>query len=348
MSASPFRRRNEMEGAGGMTRAATQASDTLLRVASLEKHFPIKRGFFSRTVGYVRSVDGVSFEVRRGEVLGLVGESGCGKTTLARSILRLIEPTAGEVFFDGIEVLGLGGRDLRRLRKRMQIIFQDPYGSLNPRMTIGSMIAEAIKIHKLARGPAVRDRVAELLERVGIPAAHMNRYPHEFSGGQRQRVGIARALAVGPDLIIADEPVSALDVSIQAQILNLVKELQEDLGLTLLFIAHDLGVVQYISDRIAVMYLGRIVEVAEATALYDDAKHPYTQALISAIPSLDPRRKSRRTILGGDVPSPANVPSGCPFHPRCPQAMPVCREREPALEQADRGRWVSCWLYSEA
>ena len=323
------------------------ASDTLLRVNELRKHFPIKRGFFSRTVGHVKSVDGVSFDVRRGEVLGLVGESGCGKTTLARTVLRLIEPTSGEVEFDGTEVLSLKSADMRRMRKRMQIIFQDPYGSLNPRLTVGSMIAEAIKIHKLAEGDAVRARVAELLERVGIPPQHMNRYPHEFSGGQRQRVGIARALAVGPELIVADEPVSALDVSIQAQILNLLVELRDELGLTLLFIAHDLGVVQHISDRIAVMYLGKIVEVIDADKLYEQAKHPYTQALISAIPSLDPRRKSQRIVLDGDVPSPAKVPAGCAFHPRCAQAKDVCREKSPTLEDSGEGQQVSCWLYQE-
>lgn len=332
-----------------VTRPERQSSNgLLLDVRELRTYFPIRRGFFSRVVAHVKAVDGVSFGVRRGEVLGLVGESGCGKTTLARTILRLIEPTNGEVIFDGIPVFSLGGRDLRKLRKRMQIIFQDPYGSLNPRLTVGSMIAEAIKIHKLASGGgAVRRRVADLLDRVGIPSDAMNRYPHEFSGGQRQRIGIARALAVGPELIVADEPVSALDVSIQAQILNLLRDLQLDLGLTFLFIAHDLGVVEYVSDRVAVMYLGRLVELNDSGRLYRNAKHPYTRALMSAIPSLDPARKSQRVVLGGDVPSPANVPPGCPFHPRCPEAMPICRERHPSYREVSPGHFVSCWLYED-
>jgi peptide/nickel transport system ATP-binding protein len=324
-----------------------KSNGALLSVRDLRKHFPIRKGFLSRVAGHTKAVDGVSFEVNRGEVLSLVGESGCGKTTLARTILRLIEPSGGEVFFDDVPVFSLNGKELRRLRKRLQIIFQDPYGSLNPRLTVGSMIAEAIKIHKLASGDGIRKRVAELLDRVGIPPEHMNRYPHEFSGGQRQRIGIARALAVGPELIIADEPVSALDVSIQAQILNLLKELQNDLGLTFLFIAHDLGVVEYISDRVAVMYLGKIVETADAARLYEEAKHPYTQALISAIPSLDPGRKSERIVLAGDVPSPAQVPPGCPFHPRCPHTMDVCREKPPTMREVGKGHGTSCWLYED-
>jgi oligopeptide/dipeptide ABC transporter ATP-binding protein len=319
----------------------------LLRVENLRKHFPIRRGFFSRVVGHIQAVDGVTFELYRGETLGLVGESGCGKTTMARVILRLLEATGGDVVFDDVPIFGLGKRDMRKMRKRMQIIFQDPYGSLNPRLTVGSMISEAIRIHKLARGDAVRDRVVHLLERVGIPAEYMSRYPHEFSGGQRQRVGIARALAVDPDLIIADEPVSALDVSIQAQIINLLKDLQDDLGLTFLFIAHDLGVVEYISDRVAVMYLGRIVELTDGARLYADAKHPYTQALLSAIPSLDPTRRSKRILLPGDVPSPADIPGGCAFHTRCPHAMQVCRERTPDFKEVEKGHSVSCWLYDK-
>jgi oligopeptide/dipeptide ABC transporter ATP-binding protein len=295
--------------------------------------------------GNVKAVDGVSLDVRRGEVVGLVGESGCGKTTLARTVLRLVEPTSGTVTFDGIPVFSLKGEGLRRLRRRMQIIFQDPYGSLNPRLTVGSMIAEPIKIHKIARGAEVRQRVVELLEKVGIPREHMNRYPHEFSGGQRQRIGIARSLAVGPELVVADEPVSSLDVSVQAQILNLLRDLQEEFGLTILFITHDLGVVEYLSDRVAVMYLGKIVEVADTAELYRNVKHPYTQALISAIPSLDPQVKSRRILLPGDVPSPAAVPTGCPFHPRCPKAMPHCRTDVPVLREVAPGHLVSCWLY---
>ena len=331
-----------------MSKADVRKSNgTLLSVQGLRKYFPVRRGFFSRVVGHTKAVDDVSFDVRRGEILGLVGESGCGKTTLARTILRLVEPTGGKVLFDGVSVFALNNKELRRMRKRMQIIFQDPYGSLNPRLTVGSMIGEAIKIHKLARGDGVRKRIVELLDRVGLPKDAMNRYPHEFSGGQRQRIGIARALAVSPELIIADEPVSALDVSIQAQILNLLKELKDDLGLTFLFIAHDLGVVEYIADRVAVMYLGRIVETTDSDRLYRDAKHPYTQALMRSIPSLDPSHRGRRTPLAGDVPSPANVPPGCAFHTRCPEVMAVCRTEKPPFRAIEKGHLASCWLYEE-
>jgi peptide/nickel transport system ATP-binding protein len=332
-----------------MPESTTRAprGDVLLEVKDLCKYYPIRRGILSRVVGQVRAVDGVSFDVYRGETLGLVGESGCGKTTLARAILRLTDATSGEVRFDGVDVLGLGATDMRKLRKRMQIVFQDPYGSLNPRLTVGSMIAEAIKIHKLASGDAVRDRVSELLDRVGIPAEHMNRYPHEFSGGQRQRIGIARALAVNPDLVIADEPVSALDVSIQAQIINLLKDLQDALDLTYLFIAHDLGVVEYISDRVAVMYLGRIVELAPAALLYREPRHPYTQALLSAVPSLEPGVKRNRILLPGDVPNPAAAPQGCAFHTRCPHAMDVCRTEAPPFREIASGHRTACWLYEK-
>lgn len=337
----------QTQGMTGTDGPVSTTDDVLLKVEGLKKYFPIRKGFFSRVVGQMKAVDGVSFEVRRGETLGLVGESGCGKTTLARVVLRLIDATQGDVLFENIPVFSLDSKELRKLRRRMQIIFQDPFGSLNPRLTIGNMISEAIKIHKLARGEGIRERVIELLDRVGIPAEHMNRYPHEFSGGQRQRIGIARALAVRPDLVIADEPVSALDVSIQAQIINLLKELQQDLGLTFLFIAHDLGVVEYISDRVAVMYLGKIVEITDSGQLYAHAKHPYSQALLSAIPSLDPVKKSERIILQGDVPSPSMVPPGCSFHTRCPHAMPKCREQQPDLKEIAPNHRVSCWLYDE-
>lgn len=318
--------------------------DPLLRVRNLKKHFPITRGIFSRTSGYVRAVDGVSFDLYRGETLGLVGESGCGKTTTGRSILRLIEPTSGEVSFDGQDVVGLKSAPLRALRRRMQIIFQDPYSSLNPRMTVGGMLGEALKIHKLAHGAERKRRIDELLDTVGLRPEHAQRYPHEFSGGQRQRIGIARALAVNPDFIVADEPVSALDVSIQAQIVNLLQELQDRLSLTYLFVAHDLSVVKHISDRVAVMYLGRIVEITTSDQLYTAPQHPYTQALMSAVPIPQPGRKKKRTILAGDVPSPANIPQGCPFHPRCPEREDDCTKVVPDLLKIDDGHYTACLL----
>ena len=316
----------------------------MLRVHNLKKHFPITGGVFSRVKGYVRAVDGVTFDIERGETLGLVGESGCGKTTTGRSILRLLEPTDGEVAFDGHDVLGLKVADMRALRRRMQIIFQDPYSSLNPRMTVGGMLGEALKIHRLAEGAARETRIQELLETVGLRPEYALRYPHEFSGGQRQRIGIARALAVEPDFIVADEPVSALDVSIQAQIVNLLQELQSRLSLTYLFVAHDLSIVKHISDRVAVMYLGKIVEITTSDQLYSSPQHPYTQALMSAVPIPQPSRERRRTILTGDVPSPTNIPKGCPFHPRCPEREDACTRIVPDLLRIEDGHNVACLL----
>ena len=318
------------------------AAETLLEVRDLVKHFPIKRGVLGRTVGAVKAVDGVSFTIRRGETLGLVGESGCGKTTTGRVILRLLEPTSGHALFEGRDVFALSSSEMRSLRRQMQIIFQDPYSSLNPRITVGGMLSEVLTVHKLARGAAVKDRVAELLRMVGLSPDYARRYPHEFSGGQRQRLGVARALAVNPALIIADEPVSALDVSIQAQILNLLQDLQRDLGLTYLFVAHDLSVVEHISDRVAVMYLGRIVEIADRAQLYAGPKHPYTQALLSAVPVPEVGKRRTRIVLAGDVPSPANPPTGCAFHPRCWMATDECRTRVPEERELAPGHLVRC------
>jgi peptide/nickel transport system ATP-binding protein len=324
------------------SRDTVTGTDNLLEVRNLKKYFPIRGGVFSRVVANVKAVEDVSFGIKQGEVVGLVGESGSGKTTAGRSILRLIEPTAGEIIFDGVDIVKLPKSQMREYRKEMQIIFQDPFASLNPRMTVGDIIGEALQIHRLARGKAREERVANLLERVGLSPSHMRRYPHEFSGGQRQRIGIARALAVDPKFIVADEPVSALDVSIQAQVVNLLQDLKEELGLTLLFIAHDLGVVEYISDKVVVMYLGRVMEIAPAKELYANPVHPYTEALLSAVPIPDPTVKRERIILQGDIPSPINPPSGCVFRTRCPIAIEDCAHIEPPLEAVGPEHFKAC------
>jgi oligopeptide/dipeptide ABC transporter ATP-binding protein len=330
--------------------------DDLLIVENLVKHYPVKKGLVPRTVGQVRAVDGVSFSIRRGQTLGLVGESGCGKTTTGRAILRLVEPTSGRVIFDGRDVIAMRGRELRELRRQMQIIFQDPYGSLNPRMTVGAILEEPIRVHGTqsrsdtvrpnSKGSPsrsdVRRRVGELLEVVGLSPSHASRYPHEFSGGQRQRIGIARALTVNPQFIVCDEAVSALDVSIQAQVLNLLRDLQRLFDLTYLFIAHDLAVVRHVSDRVAVMYLGEIVEEADAAELFANPLHPYTQALLASIPVAVPSRKGRHAGLQGDAPTPMNPPEGCRFHTRCPIAIDDCRREKPPLVELAPGHRVAC------
>jgi len=320
------------------------ATEPLLAVRDLVKHFPIRHGVFGRVTGQVRAVDGVSFDVAPGQTLALVGESGCGKSTTGRAVLRLIEPTSGSVIFDGQDVLALGARDLRALRRQMQIVFQDPFSSLNPRMTIGAIVREGLTIHHLAEGAAADARVRQLLEEVGLRSEYASRYPHEFSGGQRQRVGIARALSVEPRFIVCDEPVSALDVSVQAQVVNLLQDLQRERGLAYLFIAHDLSVVEHIADRVAVMYLGRIMELADVDALYTHPIMPYTQALLSAVPAPEPGVKRERILLTGDVPSPANPPSGCVFHPRCqhPAKDAACSVIVPPLEEKAPGHWAAC------
>jgi len=317
---------------------------SLVEIRDLKKYFPVGDGFFSRNKGNVKAVDGVNLTINEGETLGLVGESGCGKSTLGRTILRLIEPTSGEVIFHGKNLLALSARELREMRREMQIIFQDPYASLNPRMRVGDIVGEGLEIHKLAKGKAKRERIMELLHQVGLREDHYPRYPHEFSGGQRQRIGIARALAVNPKFIVCDEPVSSLDVSIQAQIINLLQELQEKMHLTYLFISHDLRVVEHISHRVAIMYLGKVVEIAAGETIYRDAKHPYTRALLSAVPMPETSRKKERIVLEGDVPSPVNPPSGCTFHPRCAYRQPLCSEMEPPLDFSD-GHGVSCHVF---
>jgi oligopeptide/dipeptide ABC transporter ATP-binding protein len=327
-------------------------TQNILEVKDLKMHFPINRGILQRVVGYVKAVDGVSFKLREKEVLGLVGESGCGKTTVGRTILRLYEPTSGEIYFRSksgeiIDVANITQHNMKPLRREMRMIFQDPFSSLNPRLTVKDIISEPLEIHKVARGKKAEQRVAELMTSVGLDPAYMRRYPHEFSGGQRQRIGLARTLSLNPRLIIADEPVSALDVSVQAQVLNLLQELQRNLGLTLIFVAHDLSVVEHISDRIAVMYVGKIVELADTDELLHDPKHPYTEALLSSIPPADPDIHLDRIVLEGDVPSPVDPPAGCVFHPRCQYAQPVCSQETPPLEELSPGHFVSCLFSKE-
>ena len=322
----------------------TKTESDLLVVKGLTKFFPVRSGLLQRVSGWVKAVDNVSFAVKNGETLGMVGESGCGKTTIGRSILRLIEPTSGEVSFNGNNILKMKSRELKTIRRDMQIIFQDPYASLNPRMPVGDAVMEGLNIHNIGQ-PKERWEVAiEMLKKVGLEEYHARRYPHEFSGGQRQRIGIARALALQPKFIVCDEPVSALDVSIQSQVLNILKDLQGEFGLTYLFIAHNLSVVEHISDRVAVMYLGKVVELTDRNSLYREPLHPYTKALLSAIPIPHPNVKRERTILKGDVPSPLNPPSGCRFHTRCPIAVDQCSQAEPEFKEVRPGHWVACWL----
>jgi len=323
----------------------TGMNNVLLEVKGLKKYFPIRKGFFSKLTGHVCAVDGVNFTLNQRETLGLVGESGCGKTTLGRAILRLIEPTEGEILFEGENILEKDQEKMRNLRKGMQIIFQDPYSSLNPRMTVGGLIEEGLRNHGIGTYSQRKDRIAVIMEKVGLRSEQISRYPHEFSGGQRQRIGIARALALNPKLIICDEPVSALDVSIQAQVINLLVNLQKEFGLSYLFIAHDLNVVEHISDRVAVMYLGKIVELAKDTELYTSPRHPYTEALLSAAPVPNPKIRKKRIILEGETPSPINLPKGCRFYTRCPRKMERCRETDPEFKDLGGEHWVSCHLY---
>lgn len=329
-----------------------EPNGTILEVKDLKQYFPIRRGFFQRVVGHVKAVDGVSFSLHKNEVLGLVGESGCGKTTTGRTILRLYEPTGGEVWYrrangERINIAEISQKEMKPLRQELRMIFQDPFSSLNPRLPVKDIIGEPLIIHKVARGREVEDRVAHLMHSVGLDPNYMTRYPHEFSGGQRQRIGLARTLALSPRLIIGDEPVSALDVSVQAQVLNLLQEIKEELDLTMIFIAHDLSVVEHVSDRIAVMYVGKIVEMAETEELLRNPLHPYSEALLSAIPPADPDIRVERIILEGDVPSPANPPSGCVFHPRCRYAEEICSLEEPQLEAIRPGHYASCHFAKE-
>ena len=325
----------------------SEAVKPIVETRGLSKYFPVRRGAWGRVRGWVRAVDDVSLQVWPGETLGVVGESGCGKTTLGRLILRLLDATSGAAYFQGRNLADLDGRELRSLRRHMQMVFQDPYSSLNPRMRVRTLLGEGLRIHGLLEG-RMSERVAELLEMVGLPAGAASRYPHEFSGGQRQRIGIARALAVSPAFIVADEPVSALDVSVQGQIVNLLQDIQRDLGLTYLFIAHDLGVIRHVADRVAVMYLGRIVELATRDQLFGSPSHPYTRALMAAVPVPDPAARRQRMVLGGDVPSPARVPGGCAFHPRCPEARDRCRREVPGLVDPGDGRRVACLMRDPA
>lgn len=323
----------------------TKENEPLLRVEGLKKYFPVTSGFFSKVTGHVKAVDDISFTVTQGETIGMVGESGCGKTTAGRAIIRLIEPTGGKVFFNGQDIMELKGDELKAMRRNMQIIFQDPYSSLNPRKTVLEIVGEALEVHGIAKGNEKEDIVADLVEKVGLSSRYVNRYPHEFSGGQRQRVGIARAIALNPSLIICDEPVSALDVSIQAQVINLLIDLREEMNLSYIFVAHDLSVVKHISNRIVVMYLGRLVEMAETNELFESPLHPYTEALLSAIPEPDPTIKKQRIVLTGDVPSPINPPKGCHFHPRCPRKLDICSQEEPPLKTVGaNGHMYKCFL----